>query len=260
MNARELETRNYFKHLARRLPVVRCTILKYVGRVPAAGVHEGSAGVSADVFRAHLQFLIEHRFQIVGLDLVAKAFAGSARLPERSIVITFEGDGSFSDAVGNQLIANQLPAVVYVDPHSANPQGLRRRIGQMRELGITIGHQIVIERFANDMLPIPTEEQVRGTKHELELLSGSPIDHATYAYDVFLGTERKILGRLGYKTAATVATAMGGLHIDPFSIRQSAISEQDDIGRFGWKLWRSGAKPGVTRGSTLAPLAQTAGV
>ena len=232
--------------------MVHCTVLKYVGRGIARSVHDGSAGFSADVFRSHLQFMAEHRFKAVSLDQVAKAFKGGARLPERAVAITFEGESSFSDAIGSLLLAQQVPATVFVDPRTDDPEGLCSRMRQMIELDLTIGHQIVIERFSPEQLPIPTEQQVRESKTALEQLLGEPVSHATYAFDVFLGTERKILGKLGYDTASTVATAMAGLHIEPFSIRQSLITEQDDIGRFGWKLWRSGAKPGFTKGKTAA--------
>jgi peptidoglycan/xylan/chitin deacetylase (PgdA/CDA1 family) len=240
--------------------VVHCTVLKYVGRGIGRSIHDGSAGFSADVFRSHLQFISEHRFKAVTLEQVAKSFASGARLPERAVVITFEGEPSFSDAIGNLLLTHKIPATVFVDPRSDETDSLRDRINQIRELGVTIGHQIVVERFSPEQLPVPTEQQVRTSKAELEELLGEPVLHATYAFDVFLGTERKILGRLGYDTASTVATAMAGLHIEPFSIRQSAITEQDDIGRFGWKLWRSGAKPGYARGtSSASPAVQAAG-
>ena len=240
--------------------MVHCTVLKYVGRGTSRGLHDGSAAFSAEVFRSHLQFMAEHRFRPVGLDQVAKAFKGGARLPERAVAITFEGEASFSDAIGNLLLAQHIPATVFVDPRSDDRHGLRSRMQQMIELNLTIGHQIVIERFSPEQLPVPTEQQVREAKVELEQLHGEPVLHATYAFDVFLGTERKILGRLGYDTASTVATAMAGLHIEPFSIRQSLINEQDDIGRFGWKLWRSGAKPGFVKGgSGVNRAAQIAG-
>ncbi len=232
--------------------MVHCTVLKYVGRGITRGIHDGSAGFSAEVFRSHLQFMAEHRFKTVSLNQVAKAFTGGARLPERAVVITFEGESSFSDGIGNLLLAQQMPATVFVDPRSDDPDGLHSRMRQMGELGLSIGHQIVIERFTPEQLPVPIEQQVREAKSELEQLLGEPVQHATYAFDVFLGTERKILGRLGYSTASTVATAMAGLHLDPFSIRQSLITEQDDIGRFGWKLWRSGAKPGFVKGGSGA--------
>lgn len=241
--------------------MVHCTVLKYVGRGAARGGQDGSDGFSAEVFRSHLQFMTEHRFNVVSLDQVAKAFSGSQRLPERSVIITFEGDATFSDRIGNALLSQQLPATVFVDPRTHNRDALRSRIRQIRDFGITIGHQIVIERYSQDQLPIPTEQQVRAAKNEVELLLDGPALHATYTFDVFLGTERKILGRLGYETASTVGTAMAGLHIDPHSIRQTAITEADDIGRFGWKLWRSGAKPGFARGNSVnAPqFAQVAG-
>lgn len=241
--------------------MVHCTVLKYVGRGGARSQSDGSAGFAAEVFRSHLQFMTEHRFNVVGLDQVAKAFSGRGRLPERSVIITFEGESSFSDGIGNALIAQQMPATVFVDSRTYDSEALRRRMRQIKEFGITIGHQIVIERYSSEQLPIPTEQQVRASKSEIELLLDAPVQHATYAFDVFLGTERKILGRLGYETASTVATAMAGLHIDPHSIRQTAITEADDIGRFGWKLWRSGAKPGFARaGSVNSPqFAQVAG-
>ncbi len=240
--------------------MVHCTVLKYVGRGLVRGIHDGSAGFSVEVFRSHLQFMAEHRFKPVSLNQVAKAFKGGARLPERAVAITFEGESSFGDGIGNLLLAQQIPATVFIDPRSDDPEGLCSRMRQMIDLGLTIGHQIVIERFSSEQLPVPTEQQVRESRIALEQLHGEPVMHATYAFDVFLGTERKILGKLGYDTASTVATAMAGLHIDPFSIRQSLITEQDDIGRFGWKLWRSGAKPGFVKGGAgLNRAAQIAG-
>lgn len=238
--------------------MVNCTVLKYVGQLAPRDSKGTGSAFAREVFREHVQFIKEHRFRVVSLDQVARAFSGGTKVPERSVVITFEGIGLFSDAIGDIVKANELPVTVFVDPRTDDADQLRARLQQLRSRGVLIGHHVVIERTPIDILPIPTEDQVRASKLELEELLGEPVDHAAYAFDVFLGTERKFLGRLGYKTASTVATAMAGIHLDPHSIRQCAIDEQDDIARFGWKLWRSGAKPAFGRGAAAMPARQTA--
>jgi hypothetical protein len=239
--------------------VVNCTVLKYVGHGSPRDSHNASSAFARDVFRAHVQFIKDHRFRVIGLDQVARAFSGGGRVPERAVAISFEGIGLFSDAIGDIVKANELPVTVFVDPRTDDPEQLRGRLKQLRSRGVLVGHHVVIERSPMELLPVPTEDQVTAAKQALEQLLDEPVDHAAYAFDVFLGTERKFLGRLGYKTASTVATAMAGIHLDPHSIRQCAISEQDDIARFGWKLWRSGAKPAFGRGAPAAmSTAQTA--
>ena len=237
---------------AKQLPVVNCTVLKYVGPVTPRDSQSAQTAFAREVFRSHAQFIKDHRFRVVSLDQVARAFSGGARLPERAVAITFEGVSLFSDAIGDIVKANELPVTVFVDPRYNEPEQLCARLSQLRSRGVLIGHHVVIERSPMELLSVPTEEQVTASKVELEQLLGEAVDHAAYAFDVLLGTERRFLGRLGYKTASTVATAMAGIHLDPYSIRQCAISEQDDNARFGWKLWRSGAKPAFGRAPAMA--------
>jgi peptidoglycan/xylan/chitin deacetylase (PgdA/CDA1 family) len=80
------------------------------------------------------------------------------------------------------------------------------------------------------------EEEVRGSRSDLEQLTGREVQHFCYPYGEFDDRVLEVVRRAGFATATTVRRARARAEDDPYRLPRVQVREQDPLGRFLLKL------------------------
>jgi peptidoglycan/xylan/chitin deacetylase (PgdA/CDA1 family) len=79
-------------------------------------------------------------------------------------------------------------------------------------------------------------EEVRGSKADLEALTGREVQHFCYPYGEFDEGVLEVVRKAGFASATTVRRARARPEDDPYRLPRVQVREQDPLGRFLLKL------------------------
>ncbi|MFA7059995.1 MAG: polysaccharide deacetylase family protein [Pedobacter sp.] len=211
-----------------------------------------------DTFKSHLQWLIEHEYNIMSLTKFMNAFFGGS-LPDRSVAVTFD-DGyldNFEFAIPI-LLDLKLEATFFVvsglidsSPTSSNkgykllPDKLMLNKGMLREMhsfGMEIGSHS--RTHANIRQTLETSANCAGqeaysSKTDLEEILGENVTSFAYPNGqrgVFSDNTLSLLRKAGYQYGATTIWGSIGSSVHPLEIPRIEVRNNDSFQMLARKL------------------------
>lgn len=202
-------------------------------------------------FKAQMSMLRQLGYNVVSLDAAVAALRGEARLPSRSVVLTFDdGYVDFLEHAAPVLLAHGYPATVYAVAGllgQANawvaPEGLTQaplmNVAQLREvhaMGFSIGsHTVTHPRLATLETPRIVEE-LGASKRMLEDVLGGCVEHLCYPYGSHDIRAVEAASAAGYVSGTTCQWGPATPADDLLTLPRKAVSQGTTAFRLFWML------------------------
>ena len=225
----------------------RVTILSYHSVVTDDGplrTDPYKQHIPVNLFQSHLDYL-KQNCRVVSLDEFLKARSENRRLPNNSVVLTFEdGFEDFYSVAAGPLKRRQLSATVFVITDRADgrlpPNGESfLSWAQVRELAES-GFEIGSHTCSHPRLPDLPLEEVRRELAESRAAIRDRIDshHVPLSYPHGRTSESisELAQSLGYSCAITTTLGHNGREADIFALRRTTIASDDDLATFAARV------------------------
>jgi peptidoglycan/xylan/chitin deacetylase (PgdA/CDA1 family) len=205
-------------------------------------IDQGGDGmsVSPHAFRAHLDWLDEHGIEVVPLESFSVEDAGRPR-----VALTFDdGYRSVADVAWPELRDRRLSATLYVVSRTlrsghrfswdaSTPASDAALIGRSALLdlaadGLSIGSHTRTHVFLPSVDPDRVEDEVRGSRGELEDELGQPVRSFSYPQGGWNASIRSLVAGAGYTTAVTMDRGSNRPAADPLALARRP-AEKDPI-------------------------------
>jgi peptidoglycan/xylan/chitin deacetylase (PgdA/CDA1 family) len=196
----------YLARARARLPVPsgQATIVLGYHRVDSDG---DDLAVTPAEFARQMSTLAatRHRRGVLELDAAAEHLrAGTG--PRRSVVLTF--DDAWADNHANALepiVSHRLPATLYVPSHLLSTPGYMSpsQVREMAAAGVSIGAHTRTHPDLRRCDPAELEEEVRGSKEDLEDLLGHPVSAFAYPTGLYDARTVRAVESAGFTSAVT---------------------------------------------------------
>ena len=200
----------------------------------------GGMSVSPRDFRAHLDWLDEHRVEVVPLE----AFSIMDGTRPRAALTFDDGYRSVADVAWPELRARGLPATLYVvsrtlrdghrfswDTTTAGADAAligRSTLLDLAADGLSIGSHTRTHVYLPSIDLDRVGDEVAGSRRELEDELGQPVTSFSYPQGGWNASIRSIVARAGYQTAVTMDRGAIGPIADPLALARRP-AERDPI-------------------------------
>ena len=247
----------------------RVTILCYHGVLAAnepARHDPHKQHIPLGLFVDHLDYLQSH-YRIISLTEFARAKRENRRLPNYSVVLTFDdGFEDFFSVAAPHLAQRSLPATVFVITDRAYsylpPNGESflswPEIQELAAAGVQVGSHTCSHPA---LLGLPFAEATRELADSraaiLQHLSEEDVP-LSYPYGQTSNAISKLAQSLGYSCAINGALGPNGVDADLFALSRTAIASDDDVVTFaarvsGLTWWASKLRRPFESGNQEAP-------
>jgi peptidoglycan/xylan/chitin deacetylase (PgdA/CDA1 family) len=213
-------------------------------------------------FGAQMRWLRACRYETVDLARLARWLEGTAELPPRAVVVTF--DDGFLDAVNYAaplLRAGGFTAIFYVvagliGKQSAwlraergfeAPMADRASLERLRSDGFTIGSHAVSHPRLRTLSDGDCRRELVDSRAILEQQLGTAIEHLAYPFGDWDERVRAIASDAGYSTATTVEIGIARSSDHPLSLPRVPVLGTEPLSMFAWRLRLAHAPREVVR-------------
>lgn len=232
----------------------RVPVLMYHRVETTLAAPERRYAVTAAQFAAHLDWLAAHGWQPCTMAAFMAWQLDGAALPARSVLITFDdGFAGLHTHVLPQLARRGWPATVFLvsaligghegwlareQQASGAPHALlsAAQIAEMAAAGIEFHshsrHHARLTELDDERLA----DEVAGSRAELQLLLGKPVEAIAYPYGGVDERVRQAVARAGYRLAFSVEPGFNRAAGPALGVRRLDITGFDTPARFGRKL------------------------
>lgn len=225
----------------------KVTILSYhsvLNSDEPAGADPYKQHIPLRLFQKHLDFL-QHNWTVISLSEFLKARRESRRLPNYSVVLTFEdGFEDFYTVAASQLGQRQLAATVFVITDRADrrlpPNGESflswRQVQELESSGIEVGSHTCSH-------PRLTELPMEEVRRELADSRAAIMAHVnqrnvplSFPHGRTSESISQLAQSLGYSCAITTTLGHNGRDADIFALRRTTIASDDDLATFAARV------------------------
>ncbi len=193
--------------------------------------------VTPEAFERQLSFIARHRYQVVGLDVVADALERGTRLPRRQTVITFDDGYEETYTIAWPLLKRfGFSSTVFITPGEIGTPGFMtwEQAVEMSRDGVLIGshtmHHSYLPSVPEEKLPYELVESKRVIEAHLHL----PVEYISYPIGGFTAQVQEIVRQAGYRVACTTNRLSSTPGIDRFALRRVKVTERDGAGPSLW--------------------------
>lgn len=200
--------------------------------------------IPLDLFLDHLDYLQSH-YRIISLTEFVKAKRENRRLPDYSVVLTFDdGFEDFFSVAAPHLARRKLPATVFVITDRAYgylpPNGESflswQEVQELAASGVLVGSHTCSHPA---LLGLPVAEATRELADSriaiLQHLSGEDVP-LSYPYGQTSSAISKLARSLGYSCAINGALGPNGRSADLFELSRTGIASDDDVVTFAARV------------------------
>jgi peptidoglycan/xylan/chitin deacetylase (PgdA/CDA1 family) len=191
--------------------------------------------VSVNTFNKQLSLLKSKGWTTVCVrDLLKADF-----LPPRSVVITFDDGYADNYENGFKLLKayGMCGTWFAVSRKIGAPNRLNaKQVKEMAASGMEIGAHTRTHARLPELSIGKIEEEVSGSKKDLEDLLGLPVTSFAYPYGLFDEVCVEVVKKSGFDIACTTRTGWFGSEPDLFRVRRVGVSSSDGLSRFARKL------------------------
>ncbi|MEO8433514.1 MAG: polysaccharide deacetylase family protein [Pyrinomonadaceae bacterium] len=200
--------------------------------------------IRLSLFLEHLDHLQEN-YRVIPLDHFLRALRNKQRLPDYSIVLTFDdGFHDFFSVAAKELSERQLPATVFIITGRADstlpPNGESflswQEVEQLTRSGIQVGSHTC----SHPRLPDLSLAEVR---RELADSRTAILDHTkqadlplSYPYGETSEPVSQLARSLGYSCGITGELGQNSSDADIFALRRTVIASDDDLATFAARV------------------------
>ena len=202
--------------------------------------------VSEKNFRKQLQLLKHEGWQTV----CSRDLEQRDAVALRSVVITFDDgfadnfDCSFPHLLSAGFTATWLVVSGDVGRVSRwkdedapqRPMLDRKQLAEMVAAGMEIGAHTRTHARLTELDQSMIDDEVRGSRQDLEDMLGRPITSFAYPYGRFNEAAIEAVKRAGFRIAYTTRTGWVGSEPDPLKVRRVAIFSSDNLSTFARKI------------------------
>jgi peptidoglycan/xylan/chitin deacetylase (PgdA/CDA1 family) len=207
--------------------------------------------VTTSAFRAQLDFLRRRHFQTVTLAHVAQAVRGEARLPQRSVVITF--DDAYASLLTHAkplLEASGFTATVFavsqaLGRHNFWDEGkdLPREdcmrasdLSELQGLGWEIGSHGATHCGLVGLTSDGLRREVADSRRVLEEAIGGPVQVFSYPFGAWDAVAHNAVAESGYVAATAISPGTKSVTADLWALRRVYVKRTDSLSAFSRKI------------------------
>jgi len=193
--------------------------------------------VSPQRFERHMEYLKQHRFNVIGFDLLVLNLRENKPLPKKSVVITF--DDGYEDNYTNAypiLKKYGYPAIMFIPSDLIGNEGYLTW-GQVREMaanGITFASHSRHHEYLPDLPEHVQRDEIYESKRILEQRLGRPINYFAYPIGGFNDTIKKMVRNAGYIAAVTTNRGFDRRNKNVYELNRIRFSDKDDRDSYLW--------------------------
>lgn len=198
--------------------------------------------VSRDSFARQMAFLKKFGYRPISLEEYYEIKTGRAKPRGREVLITFDdGNYTFQTEVLPILRPYRFPVCVFLVSesvkgglHGSMTESVIREILAKDDF-VEIGSHSKTHPFLSKLSPQQMEDELLGSKKDLELMFGRPIRFLAYPSGDLSSAVLEAVERAGYDLAFTTSPKkLKGLEEGPFSLTRVKISRSSDLAPAFW--------------------------
>lgn len=204
---------------------------------PGQTAEQRQLDVDPTVFEEQMRYLADHDYHVIPLDSLVTALKGSAAIPNRSVVITFD-DGWLGQYSRAFPILRQFgfTATFFIFPHAIGRDELHMtwdQVREMQEAGMTIGsHSRTHPLLTNPQVSLPSE--VDSSRRDIQLRLGIAPDLFAYPFGAWDARAVDAVRAAGYRAARGYPGGAWNKPADLFTLRSVLVT--DDMQAFARTL------------------------
>ena len=190
-----------------------------------------STNIQYDQFEAHINQLMDGGFNVISLNDAVDAFISGGDIPEKAIVITFEGGHeSIMKSAVPLLLKNKLPFTVFVSVDQADWQSNQYldwdQLNDLSDSGLaTIGiHPATYGRML-DYDIAEAETQINRAKSRYRKEMGVEAEYFSYPFGEFSLEIKNLMKKYGIKAAFGQQSGVAYAGSDIYNIPRFAMTE-----------------------------------
>jgi peptidoglycan/xylan/chitin deacetylase (PgdA/CDA1 family) len=205
-------------------------------------------------FARQLRLLAALRYRVVSFEQLAQTLREGLPPPHRSVVLTVDDGYRDFELVQPLLERHRASATLFLvsrllgreNEWTSRGEAARRplldveQVRRVRAGGTLLGAHTRMHPSLPEIEDVRVEEEIEGSRKDLEELLGEPI--RTFAYPYGRLDERAVaaVARAGFAAACTTESRLARLGDDPLLIPRIEIKGEDSIPTFLRKLWFGG--------------------
>jgi peptidoglycan/xylan/chitin deacetylase (PgdA/CDA1 family) len=209
------------------------------------------------MFKAEMQYLADHDFNVISLHAAVLAIRDHAALPLHPVVLTFDdGYADFFTQAVPVLLQHHFTATDFVISGRIGWPGFlsAEQIKAADSMGFTIGAHTVHHVALAGMWAAQANWEMQQSKRTLEQLLGHPVIDFAYPYGSYNGYDMLEAQSLGFETA--VSTNAGAWHTSATLMNLSRLRVGGGYGLYAFATLVGGSRPTPTE-LALQPAAPT---
>jgi peptidoglycan/xylan/chitin deacetylase (PgdA/CDA1 family) len=197
------------------------------------------SGLSIAVFKRHLDFLRENKYEVVPLADTLNTGSGlPGRLKPRRVSLTF--DDGYEDFFYNcwpLLKEYGISATVFLVANNIGKEGYLKE-DQIKEFSsgglVTLGSHGMAHKYLIRLSDEDLKYEIANSKVELERRFGVEIKFFAYPWGAFSKNVKKIVRESGYRAAFTTNQVISGEYFtqDEYSLKRITMAEGDGFIKF----------------------------
>ncbi len=168
-------------------------------------------------------------------------------LPPKTVVITFDDGYADNFEYGFGLLARygMCGTFFIISQNIGEPSWLdAQQLREMSGSGMEIGAHTRTHARLPELSTEEVEEEVSGSKKDLEKLLGAPVTSFAYPYGLLNELSVDMVRKSGYRVACTTRTGWFGSDPDPLRVRRVGVFADDTLSKFARKLAFAGTSVG----------------
>lgn len=209
-------------------------------------------------FRAQMEYLKKHEFNVVPLEEIVDAAQYGTKLPERTVALTFDDGYKDNYTIAYPILKQyKYPATLFIYPYYVSNGGAAITWEMLKEMAADPLIKIQSHTFTHTNLNKTTRQGNAALKHEivdskntLEQKLGIKVNTLAYPYGVFNPKVLAATKAAGYRSAFTIGTFpieyAGTKPTDLWTIPRIMVNRGDSLAMWAKRLETPKFKPKKT--------------